>query len=246
MIKEHNELIIPFTTKSCGDVTTPLKLDWVLDYCNNGIIVSSKDYRKLTKMEMYYQEAPIMYKRFNSLLELMEEVRSKYSKFVISKFDFVNTNSDLKAEDWSNLISTFTNNYRNNILLYRWMITFFYCFELSTDGYWHCHFVMIFANKWNTGNLTKDYREYVDDMYLVGLWFRGLIMNTVGYIDCINFTKRIPLDGPKVIVYSKSDNIFSINCDIVWLSYLCKQNSLTKAYLKVNDKARLFGKGKVR
>lgn len=240
-----NEIIIPITSVRCGDVNTPLDIDWVREYCENGIIVTSKDYKKLNREEMGYQIATLKYKRFVSLLELLEEVRSKYSKFVINKFDFVNRGYFYIPEDWYKFILAFTNNYRNHPLLYRYMITFFYCFELSTDGYWHCHLAVITTDKWGDIPYNDKYQAYLDDMYGLAQWFRGTIIRTLGPIDSVNYTNRTP-KGYRSICYSKSDNVYSINCDLVWASYFCKENRLTKEFLQQNKHYKLFGKGKVR
>ena len=241
---------IGYTKKGCGDVTTPLEQDWVVDSSKDNREIGSKDCSKITRMELGYKELPTKYKRYKVVLELLKEVRSKYDTFLLNKFDFVNTKIDYTPEDWNKCITAFTNNYRHNSFLAEWMITYFYCIEMGSNGYWHMHMCIITKNKWTLANKEKNYIDYNRDMDSLGDWLRGMVIRNMGVIDAINFTPRSPLNGSgqrsREVIYSKNNNYWSINCDNYWCSYFCKENEGTREYIRNNGKVRLFGKGIVR
>lgn len=238
-----------FTTFSKGSVETILNIPWIKDLCLEGKRILSKHYRKLSRRGSKNEIIPIMYERFKSVLDLKEEIDKKYPEHLCFKFDFLCNNLEYTPIEFSRIIEHFINNYRNEFHLGS-LITYFYVIDQDDNGYWHMHvYFFIKSDFLKKKNKEEDYLDYERLLMAYHAYFTGILVRLGMLNDIrINISNRLPekYKYEKLVVYSKGDNIFSVNSDIYWISYGCKRSDGTDYYIKNDGSVRLFGKGKVR
>lgn len=153
--------------------------------------------------------------------------------------------------EFSEIVKKYQNNSRNNELHANTLITYTFNIEQDESGYWHMHmFFFVKADRLLAIDDKKErYRQYIDLLNGYYWYFEGLLISlNLNNSIYLNISNRLPEQyrDEERIVFSKSDDTYSHNSDVYWLSYGVKVGDEVSEWYSTGGKVRLFGKGIVR
>lgn len=225
------------TYKNLGNIDDCLEEDWLKEINDRNELVDANTLlANLSSSGYNYSTVEISKDRLETICAFEDSLYSDDKTIGVFKIDITDMSQELGDSEFKSLTRLFDTRRRWSELLKEKVDKRVYCIECGDNGCvgTHLWFIMDISNYYNTREKNKWYRDqrnYIVKTIIDMMKEHGVVFNRclVNVSECI----------PNSLVSFKKSDISLRNCLRVWLSYSCKINSMTRAWL-MEKRKKLF------